>query len=352
MLFGVRSGLVVSLGLYLAGCASTKQGASSPAQAGPSPVKVRAIPLPGAGAEGVFMDYLAYDRSTGRVWVPAGNTGSVDVIEVATDAVTRLSGFPTAEVERKGHKRVVGPSSATVSEGVVYVGNRADSSVCAIDAKSLARGACGTLASMPDGLAYVAATKEVWATTPRDSSISILDATSLAVSATLHLDGQPEGYAIDRERGLFFTNLEDKDKTLAIDIHQRRVIATWQPACGEDGPKGLAFDQAGKFLLVACADHIETLDAGNDGRLLSRLDTGSGVDNIDYVEETRRVYVGAGKAATLAVATLGAGGTLSMIATSQTRPGARNAVATPAGVAYLTDSAEGSILVVAPLPVP
>ena len=40
---------------------------------------VRPVPLPGAPAAGVFMDYLAYDRAHHRVWVPAGNTGSVDV---------------------------------------------------------------------------------------------------------------------------------------------------------------------------------------------------------------------------------------------------------------------------------
>ena len=67
------------------------------------------------------MDFVVYDRSRHRVWVPAGNTGSVDVIDAATAKVTRIEGFPTKEVERNGNTRTVGPSSASVGDGVVYV---------------------------------------------------------------------------------------------------------------------------------------------------------------------------------------------------------------------------------------
>src|SRR5260221_5173994 len=95
------------------------------------------ITLPGATAGGVFMDYLAYDRAHHRVWVPAGNTGSVDVIETSNQQISRIEGFRTAEIERRGTKRIVGPSAATVGQDVVYIGNRADSSVCAVDAVSL-----------------------------------------------------------------------------------------------------------------------------------------------------------------------------------------------------------------------
>ncbi len=39
------------------------------------------------------MDFLVYDRARHRVWVPAGNTGSVDVIDAATAKVTRIEGW-------------------------------------------------------------------------------------------------------------------------------------------------------------------------------------------------------------------------------------------------------------------
>jgi DNA-binding beta-propeller fold protein YncE len=297
------------------------------------------------------MDYLAYDPAHDRVWVPAGNTGSVVVVDAATDRVATVEGFPTAEMERHGTKRTVGPSSATAGDGVVYVGNRGDASVCAVDAASLRMGPCLTLDSTPDGLAYVASTKEVWVTTPRDQSIVVIDAAgagALTWKAKVSLDGQPEGFAVDNARGVFYTNLEDKDRTLAIDIRRRQVTRTWLPSCGEDGPKGLALDQRLDFLFVACRDRVMVLDAGHDGKRLSTLAVGDGIDNIDYAEPRHELYAAAARAATLTIARLDPQGGLTPLAIVATVTGARNAVATLAGTAYLTDSAEGRILVVAP----
>jgi DNA-binding beta-propeller fold protein YncE len=51
------------------------------------------------------MDYIAYDRAHHRVWVPAGNTGSVDVVDVKDDQVTRVEGLegrPEPQCEAEG----------------------------------------------------------------------------------------------------------------------------------------------------------------------------------------------------------------------------------------------------------
>jgi DNA-binding beta-propeller fold protein YncE len=319
-------------------------------ESAPPALAVHSIALPGAPSEGVFMDYLTYDPVHHRVWVPAGNTGSVDVVDAVDGRVSRVEGFPTTEVERRGMKRTVGPSSATVGDGVVYVGNRGDSSVCAVGAASLRVGPCVLLDSMPDALAYVPSTKEVWVTTPRDHSIVILDATDDALTAKnkITLDGAPEGFAVDDRRGVFYTNLEDRDRALTIDIRSRQVTRTWLPGCGEDGPKGLALDQRHDYLMLACRDRVMVLDAGHDGKQLSTIDVGDGVDNIDYMEAHHELYAAAARAAKLTIARLDARGQLTPLAVVTTAPGARNAVATDAGTAYLTDSPEGKILVVAP----
>ena len=336
------------------GCAG--HSTPAPVAAGVAPPAatpaVDSIPLPGAPATGgVVMDYLAYDRERHRVWVPAGNTGSVDVIDTEHDTVVRIDGFATAEMERKGTKRTVGPSSATVGQGTVYVGNRGDQTVCALDAATLRREGCVKVPSMPDGLAYVAATKEVWVTTPRDQSINVIDV-AIAGRPKLHgqikFDGEPEGFAVDEARGIFYTNLEDKDRTLAIELKTRKVIATWLPKCGEDGPKGLALANEGNFLFVACANGALVLDAGHQGAELARVPTGDGVDNIFYVEGRRALYVAAARAATMTIAQVDAHGGLSVSATVPTSPGARNAVVTDDGIAYLTDSRASRILVVRP----
>jgi DNA-binding beta-propeller fold protein YncE len=317
--------------------------ATSIAVAAPRAPTVKAIALPAATPAGVFMDYLASDRARHRVWVPAGNTGRVDVIDTRDGSIKEVAGFPTKEVERNGKKRVVGPSSASVGDGVVFVGNRADSNLCAVDAVSLARQKCVALPSSPDGVAYVAATKEVWVTAPRDNALLVLDAATLTQKARIEVPGQPEGYAVDGKRGRFYTNLEDKDRTLAIDLASRAVVATWLPACGEDGPKGLAIDETRNVLFVACTDKIESVDAGS-GRVLSTLATGAGVDNIDWLPSRKWIYAAAGQAAKLTIAAADDKGALTSVVVVPTSAGARNAVAGDDGAAWVTDSRGGKIL--------
>lgn len=314
------------------------------------PASVASIAIPGAPAGGFFLDYLAVDRQHGRVWVPAGATGSVVVIEATSGKVRTVAGFPTAKLERRGRTFSVGPSSATLGDGVMYVGNRGDRSVCAVDAATLEKGGCATLPASPDGVCYVARTKQVWVTAPRDRSIVVLDVASAKapkVAGSFALPGDPEGYAVDDARGLFYTNLEDADRTLAIDLVSRKIVATFEPGCGESGPRGLMLDPSGKLLMVACTDHVAVLETGK-GRILATLDTGAGLDNLDYVPETRSLYAAAGRAGTLTIAHLGENGRLTRTATIATAKGARNAVATRDGTAYIGDGPEGKVVVVRP----
>src|SRR5881409_2922429 len=140
---------------------------ASVAHAADTNYELKPISLPGATGT-VALDYFAYDRATGRLWVPASNTGSVDVIDEATDAVSQVTGFQTGEIERRGRKITLGPTAASIGDGVVYIGNRGDATICIIDAKTLARGECVSASpnggETPDGVVYVAATRELWLT--------------------------------------------------------------------------------------------------------------------------------------------------------------------------------------------
>lgn len=303
---------------------------------------VSAQHLPGAGAAGISMDYIAFDPATHSLWVPAGNTGAVDVVDARDGKVRQIPGLATAEVTTGERKRVVGPSSASVGEGWVYVGNRGDSSVCAFDARTLARGACRKLDAMPDAVVYVVATKEVWVTTPRDRSIHVLDAAKLEEKAKLSFEGSPEGYSVDAHR--FYTNLEDKDRTLAIDLQTRKTAATWKPNCGEEGPRGLRVDAAAGQLFVACTARVEVLDVAHDGAVLSTLETGEGVDDFDYVPATHLLYVGAAKAGRLTVARVDGHGKLAAVGTIETPQGARNPVVGDDGVVYLAHTQAFGVL--------
>jgi DNA-binding beta-propeller fold protein YncE len=340
---------LVGVGVAMLTCAVAW---AAPAVAENASRATRSIALPGAPpAGGVVMDFIAYDRAHGRVWVPAGNTGSVDVIDVATDKVTRIEGFATKETERDGRKRTMGPSSVAVGDGVVFVGNRGDDTICSIDAASLKKGPCVKLTSMPDAIAVVPWAKEAWVTTQANDSIVVLDTSSpsaLPVKATIVVPGSPECFAVDPERRLVYTNLEDKDRTVAVDVTTRQVTRTWLPECGEVGPRGLAFDPKLNFLFVACTSKVQLLDAGHDGKRLATLEVGDGVDAIDYLPSRRELFAAASRGAKMVVAGVDDHGALTAKATIDTTPSARNAVVTETGVAYLTNAKDGAILVVPP----
>ncbi|MFO0726293.1 MAG: hypothetical protein U1E65_21085 [Myxococcota bacterium] len=313
-------------------------------RAGALELEVTAVELPGS-PDFVGMDYLAVEAGAARVWVPAGNTGKVDLVGTQDLKVHPLDGFP---VNTSG-QRSVGPSSVTIGEGFVYVGNRANRQVCAVDAQALNRGACVSLDSMPDGLAYIPSQKEVWVTTPRDKSLTILSvehAGAPEAKTVLHLDGEPEGYAVDAAKGVFYTNLEDKDATLVFDAASKKEVARYSPGCGEAGPRGLALDSGRGLLIVACTDKLVALQLHKGGAKGGELKTGAGVDNIDYVPGLHQVYAASGKSATLTVAELSPSGALKALATAKTAEGARVVVADSAGTAFVADSGSGRVLVV------
>jgi DNA-binding beta-propeller fold protein YncE len=304
------------------------------------------LPLPGAGSAGVMMDYLIYNDRTKTLWVPAGNTAAVDVVDVATDKITQITGFATKEMERHGQKRQVGPSSASLGEpGTVYVGNRGDSTVCAFDEKTFAKGACATLDAMPDGVAYVAKTNEVWVTTPRDKSLRILDAKTLVEKPKIALEYEPEGYAVDATRGRFYTNVEDKDVTLSIDLASHAVLATWPSGCGEDGGHGLRLVEADGLLVIGCSAALRTIDVAK-GTVVGSVAIGDGVDDLDIDRATRTVYAAGSKAGTLAVATLGKDGGLTLVAQLPTAQGARNGAVTEHGKFYVAHGKAGELIII------
>ena len=318
-------------------CEPGPQTPSAPPR-GRSP-EARAFSLPGAVGP-AFVDYIAYEPKRERIWVPVGDTGSVDVFDIARSTFTRVDGFETVQRAVREKTRTVGPSAASVGEGFVYVGNRATNAICPVDAVTLERGACVGLAVAVDGVSYVAATKEVWVIAGDDKALVVLDASTpnaLRVKSTITVPGAAEGYAVDNMHSLFFTNLEDKDQTLAIDLGSHAVRSTWHPGCGEKGPRGVAVDPARNLVFVACTDHLQVLDAAHDGALLGKLDTGPGVDNIDILPAEGLLYAASGGAARLTIARVGTKGELTMVAQATTAEGARTVVTDHVGNAFVAD---------------
>ena len=335
-----RSRLLVLVVLALL-CASSL--ASRVSAKGGARYTTHTLTLPSHGKGNITNDYITYDPKTNSVWVPAINIGSVFVVDATSEKVHEIRGFATKEIPlRNGRKGVEGPSGVYVGDGVVYIGDRADQSICAVDEKTLVRENCGHIDSTPDGVAYVAPTHEVWVTSPRDNSVRILDSKTLQQKAKLTFPGRPEGYAVDAKRGRFYMNYEDKDLTTAIDLTSRKTVVEWHPNCGPDGPHGLQIDQNTGYLFVACSTQAKVLNAGGNGQVLSSIDTGDGVDDLNYSPATHMLYVGAASAGTLTVARVDEAGKLHLVATVPTHVGERNGVVTKNGTVYMAHARPGN----------
>jgi DNA-binding beta-propeller fold protein YncE len=299
-----------------------------------------------------MLDLIAYEPKKDRVWIPmTRDVGSVDAFDIASSTFHRVGGLAVVKKDAKGKTRSLGPSSVSIGDGVAYVGNRGTSEVCVVDTATLKLGACAKVPVSPDCVAYVSTSKEVWVTSPDAQSIVVFDASKkdrLTQKHVIKLEGDPEAFAVDDAHGVFYTNFEDKDRTVAIDVKTRAVKATWSPNCGSAGPRGLVLDAARNLLVVACTDHVQVLDPKSDGKNLGKLDTGAGVDIIDFEPASRRVYAASGKAAKLTVALLDDDGSLTVVGTAKTAERARNAVVDGKGNAYLVDPAAPRLLVVPP----
>ncbi len=348
-----KVGVIAFIHVVLTSSATTK------ARAADSNYELKPISLPGATGA-VALDYFAYDPATGKVWVPASNLGSVDVIDEKTDTVSQVTGFQTGEVERRGRKIMVGPTAASIGDGVVYIGDRGDATLCVIDAKTLARGECVPVASSsaggnitPDGVVYVAATRELWITTRPASagdaaaarSLQVFDASDpsrLKWKAKIPLENLAEGYAVDNGRALFYTNVEDTGTTIAIDARTHKIVAKWSVGSADLG--GLALDTARGFLFVACGDHVVSVDAAHEGKVIDLLQTGAGLDNIDYSNDRKLLYAAASQVPSLSIAEVGDDGKFHLKATVPTVKGVRGVVAGKGETAYMIDPAAGRIL--------
>jgi DNA-binding beta-propeller fold protein YncE len=156
------------------------------------------------------------------------------------------------------------------------------------------------------------------------------------------LEDLAEGYAVDNQRGLFYTNIEKAGTTVAINVRTHNIVAKWNP--GSSDLQGLALDNTRRFLFVACGDHVVSLDLGNNGRITDSITTGAGLDTIDYSAEQNLLYAAASQAARLTIAEVDDHGRFHLRATVPTVKGARGVIAGKGETAYLIDPAEERML--------
>src|SRR4051812_35497340 len=79
------------------------------------------VAMPG-GERGIGFDDLGYSAALGKVLVPSGATGKVNLVDPRSGAVESISGFSAGAGSGQGHGE--GTTSADVGNGFLFASDR------------------------------------------------------------------------------------------------------------------------------------------------------------------------------------------------------------------------------------
>ena len=174
-----------------------------------------------------------------------------------------------------------------------FVSNGREGTVSIFDPKTLATSSKVKVGDNPDAILYDSATKRVFAFNGRSQDATALDAAKGTVLGTIKLGGKPE-FAASDGKGEIFVNIEDKSELLAIDPNKLEVKTRWPLApCTE--PSGLALDRKNRRLFVGCDNKMMAVVNADNGKVISTLPIGEGVDATWFDDETNLAFASCGE---------------------------------------------------------
>ncbi len=310
------------------------------------PGSVSRIALPN-GSAGIGFDDLRFAPVLGRLLVPAGRTGTLDLIDPRTHSVTAIPGFGSATTYGGGHGE--GVTSADEGGGWLFATDRTTLEVDVVDPATRAIVSRSKLSAGPDYVRYVEPTGEVWVTEPDKERIEVFrlegrNPPRLVTTAIIAVKDGPESLVLSPKRGRAYTHLWS-GKTVAIDVKSRSIAATWRNGCG--GSRGIALDEPRGFLFVGCAEGRAAVLDAETGRELASARAGDGVDIIDYSPKLNHLYFPGGKSAAMTIFGVSEKGGLSKLGSFPTAASAHCVAVDPRGNAWVCDPKKGELIVIA-----
>ncbi len=146
----------------------------------------------------------------------------------------------------------------------------------------------------PDGIFLEPATEKIYVLSHRDPNVTVIDAKDGSITGTIDLGGAPEQGQSDGT-GHVYIDVEDKDNVAVVDASTMKVTAHYDLAGKGAGPAGLALD-AKNNILFACGRDPSTCVIMNaaDGKIITALPIGTGVDAAGFNPDTMEAYVSSG----------------------------------------------------------
>jgi len=138
----------------------------------------------------------------------------------------------------------------------------------------------------PDGIMFEPATERIYVLSHRAPNVTVIDGKSGEIVGTIDLGGAPEQAASDGS-GHVYIDVVDKDNVAVVDARTLLVTAHYSLSGKGGGPGALALDAKNHVLFCYCHNPAVAviLDA-NDGRIITTLPIGKGVDASEFNPDT------------------------------------------------------------------
>ena len=244
---------------------------AQPASSGP----YRILRTAKVGGTGGF-DYVFADAVGRRLYIPRSGQGArVTVFNLDTLE-------PVGEIPNTNARGVaVDPKSGH--------GFSSSKPVAMWDTKTLAVLKTIDVQGNPDGILFDPFNQRVWVFSHSAPNATIIDARDGSVVETLDLGGAPE-QAVTDGNGHIYVDIEDKDNVAVVDTKALQVTAHYDISEKARVPAGLAFDARNKILFVGCRNTPTMVIMTTEGKILTALPIGAGVDGAVFNPATMETF--------------------------------------------------------------
>jgi DNA-binding beta-propeller fold protein YncE len=256
-------------------------------------LKFRGFVLLPKGALLTVLDYLTLSGQ--QLFVTDESTGSVYRITLHGEALSGSSDVAVFPSEPAAHGVALNQSKT-----LAYVTRSEVNAVDVFDPHTLKVIMRVPVADGPDAIVLDPTHNLLYVANAGARLATLIDPESHTVVATIPLAGKPEFPAVDQRTGLIFQNLRDANALAEVDITARSVKrTTLLPDCSE--PTGMAIDEAGRRLFIACSGNavLKVFDL-DTRRIVATEPIGAGPDSVAFDSELHRIYT-TGKAGVLTV---------------------------------------------------
>jgi hypothetical protein len=277
----------------------TAQLASSPpgphGQGAPAPLKLlQIIPLPGVDGA---LDHMAIDVRGQRLFIPAEQHGTVEVLDLRTGKRIR-----TISEARWPSTVVYQPQSDQI-----FVSDRADGTCKVFSGESYDLVRSISLLVGADNAAYDEPSHSLYiATGGRHAGlpytlIAIVNATTSQHIGDIKVESpNVQAMAFEASGPKMYADLADLSKVAVIDREKRTVLAAWPTTPECQRPYGMALDAPHHRLFVGCRMYATQTDWWQPGKMLvmdtdsgravAILDAGGGSDEMFFDPASQRIY--------------------------------------------------------------